>query len=34
VDFAVTAANPWKVVLQNTEDGMGITPMTAVITWP
>ena len=34
VDFAVTAANPWKVVLQNTEDGMGITPLTAVITWP
>ena len=34
VDFAVTEPNPWKVVLQNTEDGMGITPMTAVITWP
>jgi len=34
VDFAVTAANPWKVVLKNTEDGMGVTPMTAVITWP
>lgn len=34
VDFAVTAPNPWKVVLQNTEDGFGITPMQAVITWP
>jgi hypothetical protein len=34
VDFAVTAANPWKVVLQNTEEGFGITPMTASITWP
>lgn len=34
VDFAVTAANPWKVVLQNTEEGFGITPMNAVITWP
>jgi hypothetical protein len=34
VDFAVTAPNPWKVVLQNTEGGFGVTPMTAVITWP
>jgi cytoskeletal protein RodZ len=34
VDFAVTAPNPWKVVLQNTESGFGITPMTVAITWP
>jgi hypothetical protein len=34
VDFAVTPPNPWKVVLQNTETGFGVTPMTAVITWP
>src|SRR3954447_1849802 len=34
VDFAVTAPNPWKVVLQNTESGFGITPMTVSITWP
>ncbi|HEY3334355.1 MAG TPA: hypothetical protein VGK16_03885 [Candidatus Limnocylindrales bacterium] len=34
VDFAVTAGKPWKVVLQNTEDGFGITPMQAVISWP
>jgi hypothetical protein len=34
VDFAVTAPNPWKVILQNTQDGFGITPMTAVVTWP
>ena len=34
VDFAVTATNPWRVVLQNTEGGFGVTPMTAVLTWP
>ncbi|MHB8892342.1 MAG: hypothetical protein ACYC65_09905 [Candidatus Limnocylindrales bacterium] len=30
----VTAANPWKVLLQNIEIGFGITPMTVTITWP
>ncbi len=30
----VTASNPWKVVLQNIETGMGTTPMTATIGWP
>jgi hypothetical protein len=34
LDFAVTAPNPWKLVLQNTETGFGVTPMNAVITWP
>ena len=34
VDFAVTAPNPWKLVLQNTETGFGITPMDASISWP
>ena len=34
VDFAVTAPNPWKLVLQNTETGFGITPMNASISWP
>lgn len=34
LEFAVTAPNPWKLVLQNTESGNGITPMTASITWP
>ncbi len=33
-DFAVTAPNPWKLVLQNTETGFGITPMNASISWP
>jgi hypothetical protein len=30
----VAAPNPWKVVLQNTEMGFGVTPMTASIAWP
>jgi hypothetical protein len=30
----ITAPNPWKVVLQNTEPGFGVTPMTASISWP
>lgn len=30
----VTAPNPWKVVLQNTEMGFGPTPMTVTIAWP
>jgi hypothetical protein len=34
VDFAVTAPNPWKLVLQNTESGNGVTPMNATISWP
>lgn len=34
VDFAVTAPNPWKLVLQNTETGFGITPMNVSISWP
>jgi hypothetical protein len=34
VDFAVTAPNPWRLVLQNTEGGFGITPMNATISWP
>jgi hypothetical protein len=34
VPFAVTAPNPWKLVLQNTETGFGITPMNASISWP
>jgi cytoskeletal protein RodZ len=34
VHFAVTAPNPWKLVLQNTETGFGVTPMTASISWP
>jgi hypothetical protein len=34
VDLAVTAPNPWKLVLQNTETGFGITPMNASLSWP
>jgi hypothetical protein len=34
VDFAVTAPNPWKLVLQNIETGFGVTPMNASISWP
>jgi hypothetical protein len=34
VDLAVSAPNPWKLVLQNTETGFGITPMNASISWP
>ena len=30
----LTAPNPWKVVLQNTEMGFGPTPMTVTIAWP
>ena len=30
----VTAPNPWKLVLQNTEDGFGPTEMDATIAWP
>ncbi len=31
--FLITAGNPWKVVLQNTELGFGPTPMTVTIAW-
>ena len=34
VKLAVAAPNPWKLVLQNTETGFGITPMNASISWP
>jgi hypothetical protein len=34
VHFAVTAPNAWRLVLQNTEGGFGITPMNATISWP
>jgi hypothetical protein len=34
VKLAVSAPNPWKLVLQNTETGFGITPMNASISWP
>ena len=30
----VTAPNPWKLLLQNIEDGFGITEMDATIAWP
>jgi hypothetical protein len=30
----VTAANPWKVLLLNTETGFGTTPMTVTVAWP
>jgi hypothetical protein len=34
VKVPVTVPNPWRVVLQNTEPGIGVTPMTASIAWP
>jgi hypothetical protein len=30
----VTAANPWKLLLQNIEDGFGPTEMDATVAWP
>lgn len=30
----ITAPNPWKLVLQNTEGGFGITGLQATIAWP
>jgi hypothetical protein len=30
----VTAPNPWKLVLKNTEDGFGPTELDATIAWP
>ena len=32
--LGVTAPNPWRLVLTNTEDGFGATPMTVTIGWP
>jgi hypothetical protein len=32
--FDVTAPNPWKLVVQNTETGFGPTGMTVSLTWP
>jgi hypothetical protein len=32
--FAVTPAHPWKIVLQNIEEGFGPTPLEATIGWP
>lgn len=32
--FLITAANSWKVLLQNIELGFGPTPMTVSIAWP
>ncbi len=34
VALPVKAPNPWKLVVQNTEMGFGVTGMTASITWP
>ena len=30
----VTAPNPWKLVLRNTEEGFGLTELDATIAWP
>jgi hypothetical protein len=30
----VTGTNPWMLVLRNSEDGFGITPLDATIAWP
>jgi hypothetical protein len=30
----VTAANPWRLVLQNSQEGFGVTPLEATISWP
>jgi hypothetical protein len=32
--LAVTKASAWMVVLRNTEAGIGVTPLTATISWP
>ena len=32
--LTVTKASAWMVVLQNTESGFGVTPLTATISWP
>jgi len=30
----IAPPNPWKVVLQNIDEGFGVTPMTATVAWP
>jgi hypothetical protein len=32
--LAVTAGNPWKLNLQNIEEGFGVTGLDATIAWP
>ena len=32
--LAVVAPNPWKLLLQNIEDGFGVTEMDATVSWP
>ena len=32
--LAVTAPNPWRLVLRNAEEGFGRTELTARIAWP
>ncbi len=32
--LAVSAPNPWRLVLRNAETGFGVTPLTARIAWP
>jgi hypothetical protein len=32
--FPVTPPNPWKIVLQNIEEGFGATSLTATFSWP
>ena len=34
VSLGVVPPNPWKLVLENTETGFGVTDLTASITWP
>lgn len=32
--FAITKDHPWMIVLKNSENGFGPTPLTATFTWP
>jgi hypothetical protein len=34
VTLPAVPPNPWRLVLQNTASGFGVTPMTATIAWP
>ena len=34
LSFAVTPPHGWMIVLKNTENGFGVTPLTATFTWP
>jgi hypothetical protein len=34
VSMPVAGTNPWRLTLQNSGGGFGVTPMTATITWP